>query len=284
MHTRHACLALCLVFAGFAVAGEPGGDDKRRLVEQKMRLVEMLVSTQAAKAQTAGTPPSERLERGTAALLQARQALADNRLDDAAQILDTALRSNSPASGTTPSALSQEAARNAYQNLVEQVATYRASVEDLATHPRQGSAARVLLTRIDGKCAEARKLAGAGNLEAANRALGEAYQLAVGELAKMRAGEEVVLSLNFASPVEEFAYETRRFESSQIMATMLVREGKAEGDRQKLVEDFLAEARRLRGDAEGLAKAGRQKEAVGIMEKAVAQLNRALQAMGVPVF
>lgn len=279
-----AGFVLILLAAGLALAGEPVADDRRRLVEQKMRLVEMLVSTQATKAQTSGAPPSERLERASTALLQARQAMSESRLDEASQILDAALRSSSPAPGTNSATLSQEALRSAYQNLVEQVATYRASVDDLATHPRLGSAARVLLTRIDGKSAEARKLAAAGHLDGANRTLGEAYQMAVGELAKMRAGEEVVLSLNFASPAEEFAYETRRFESSQIMAAMLLREGKAEGERRGPIDGFLGEAKRLRDEADGLARAGRHRDAVGLMEKAVGQLNRALQAMGVPVF
>lgn len=279
MISARTLLGFLLLLSFAAQAQDSTPEDRRRLVEQKMRLVEMLVSTQAGKAS------SERLERSTAALSQAKQALTENRLDDAAGILDAALRTSAPAPGASKSsALSQEALRSAYQNLVEQVATYRASVEDLATHPRLGSAARVLITRIDGKSAEARKLVAAGNQEAANRTLGEAYQLAVGELAKMRAGDEVVLSLNFASPAEEFAYETRRFESSEMMATMLLKEGKAEGDRRQSVDAFLAEGKRLRGDADGLARSGRHKEAVGVMEKAVAQLTRALQAMGVPVF
>ncbi len=274
-----------LLAAGLALAQAPSADGGRRLIEQKVKLLEMLVSSQAAKAQSAGTPPSERLERSGAALIQARQALAADRLEEAGQILDTALRSSASASaGATPAGLSEDARRNSYQNLVEQVATYRASVEDLAAHPRSGRAARELLARLDGKSADARRLAAAGNLEAANRSLGEAYQLAVSELSRLRAGEEVVLSLSFASPAEEFAYEIRRFESNEILVAMMIRDGKADGDRRAPVEALRAEGRRLRGEAEQLAHAGRHRDAVALMEQAVGQLNRALQAMGLPVF
>lgn len=284
MKTAALALALCLVAAA-AVAQETSPEDKRRLVEQKMRLVEMLVRTQATKSLASGSAPSERLDQGTAAIIQARQALQENRIDDAGRILDGALRSTSAGqAGAAAPGLNEEAQRRTYQNLVEQVATYRASVEELAAHPRLGRAARELLTRIDGKSAEARRQATGGSLEAANRTLGEAYQLAVGELSRLRAGEEVVLSLKFASPAEEFAYEVKRYESNQILVNMMVSDGKAEGERQALVNGFAGEARRLRGEADGLARSGRHREAIPLMESAVGQLNRALQAMGVPVF
>ncbi len=275
-----------LLAATLAAAQEGSPDDRRRLVEQKIRLVEMLVNTQAAKSSAASAPHApERLEKGRNALALARQALDDNRFDDAARILDDALRSSASAQRAQPPAsLSEDALRHAHQNLIEQVATYRASVEEVATHPRIGSAARVLLTRIDAKSAEARKRAGAGELALANRLLGEAYQLAVSELSRLRSGEEVVHSLNFSSAAEEYAYEIRRFESNQLLVNMMVGDGKADGDRRSAIDNFQSEGRRLLGEADGQARAGQYKEAVHLMEAATGQLNRALQLMGVPVF
>ena len=275
-----------LLAATLATAQEGSPDDRRRLVEQKIRLVEMLVNTQAAKNSAASAPHApERLEKGRNALALARQALEDNRFDDAARILDDALRSSASAQRAQPPAsLSEDALRRAHQNLIEQVATYRASVEEVATHPRIGSAARVLLTRIDAKSAEARKHVGAGELAQANRLLGEAYQLAVSELSRLRSGEEVVHSLNFSSAAEEYAYEIRRFESNQLLVTMMVNDGKADGDRRSAIDSFQSEGRRLLGEADGQARAGQHKEAVRLMEAATGQLNRALQLMGVPVF
>ncbi|HEY9194473.1 MAG TPA: hypothetical protein VIO81_16520 [Methyloversatilis sp.] len=275
-----------LLAATLATAQEGSQDDRRRLVEQKIRLVEMLVNTQAAKNSAATAPHApERLEKGRNALTLARQALEESRFDDAARILDDALRSSASAQRAQPPAsLSEDALRRAHQNLIEQVATYRASVEEVATHPRIGSAARVLLTRIDAKSAEARKRAGTGELALANRLLGDAYQLAVSELSRLRSGEEVVHSLNFSSAAEEYAYEIRRFESNQLLVNMMVGDGKADGDRRGAIDNFQSEGRRLLGEADGQARAGQYKEAVHLMEAATGQLNRALQLMGVPVF
>ena len=279
---RTSGLALVLALAIFAggVRSETDGAGKQ-LVEQKIRLLEMLVASPSAKADSGGLG-----ERGSRALALAREAVAEGRYGEAAGLVDDVLRSSAAATRkpTVDASLSDSALRLAHQNLIEQVATYRASIEDLLGDPKHGGAARALLIRIDTHSGQARGEAGAGRLAEANRILGDAYKLAVGELSRLRAGQEVVMSLNFASPAEEYAYEINRFESSEMMVGMMIGEGKVEGDRKALVEDFRGEARRLRGEAEAEAKSGRHKEAVAKMEKAGAQLNRALQTMGVPVF
>ncbi len=283
---RSLVLALALVLSAGVLAQSASPDDKRKLVEQKMKLLEMLVNSPSAKASPGKGDAPSLAEKGGKALELARGAVAESRFDEAAQILDDALRSSSSSArrgGPDPS-LSESALRLAHQNLVEQVATYRASVEDLVGEPKIGAAAKGLLARIDAQSAAARKEVGAGRLDAANRILGDAYKLAVTELSRLRAGHEVVMSLNFASPADEYAYEIKRFESGELMVGMLIGEGKADGDRRALVDGFAAEGRRLRGEAQRLAQSGQHKEAVGLMEKATAQMNRALQAMGVPVF
>ena len=290
MDRRHSlgsslATALILLALSSAEAQEPQPVDQRRLIEQKIRLVEMLVNAQVAKSSTAAPEQAnERLEKGKSALNQAREAISNQRFDEAGKILDDALRSSSSQRGQPSASLSADALRHSHQYLIEQVATDRASIEEVANHPRIGSGARTLLARIDAKRAEAGRHAGAGNLREANRLLSDAYQIAIAELSRLRAGEEVVLSLNFASPAEEYAYELRRFESNQILVTMMIDDGKAAGDRRTMVGDFETQGRRLRSEAEELARAGRHKEAATRMEMATGQLNRALQIMGVPVF
>ncbi len=278
---RLGLLALALVCLSPCVVAE-GADGARRLAEQKLRLLEMLLASPSAKADAGGLG-----ERGARALAQAKEALASGQFDEASRAVDEILRSSASQAarrtgGDAP--LADSALRLAHQNLIEQVATYRASVEDLLADPRLSSAARGLLVRIDAHTAEARKEAGSGRLSEANRILGDAYRLAVGELSRLRSGQEVVLSLNFASPADEYAYEIKRYESGEMMVGMMRGEGRAEGERRVLVEDYAAQARSLRNDAEAQARAGRHREAVSTMEKATALLNRALQSMGVPVF
>lgn len=246
----------------------------------------MLVATQAAKASTADNKSStERLEKGKNALAIARNALNSNRLDEASQALDDALRTSS-SKQQLPSAtsLSTDALRHTHQNLIEQVATYRAAIEDLIKQPKHGGEARKLIAHIDTKIAEAGKHTGAGDLTVANRLLSEAYQLAIAGLSRLRAGDEVVNSLNFSTPAEEYAYEIRRFESNKILVGIMIGDGKAEGAQRNMVSDLEARGVQLRIDAEALARKGEHKEAVLRMEMAIGQLNRALQIMGVPVF
>lgn len=275
-----------ILLASLVAAQTPEPQDRRRLVEQKIRLVEMLVATQAAKASTADSKSStERLEKGKNALVLARNALNGNRLDEASQVLDDALRTSS-SHQQLPSAasLSGDALRHTHQNLIEQVATYRASIEDLIKQPKHGSEARKLIAHIDTKTAEAGRHAGTGNLTVANRLLSDGYQLAIAGLSRLRAGEEVVNSLNFATPADEYSYEIRRFESNQILVGIMLGDGKAEGAQRNMVSDLEARGVQLRIEADALARKGEHKEAVLRMEIAIAQLNRALQIMGVPVF
>ena len=283
---RYVLALLALLAIPYASAQSAGAGDKRQLLEQKIRLVEMLVNSQAAKNKSASAPgASERLDKSRASLEQARLALSKDLFDEAGKILDEALRtSSSPRRESMESNLSDESYRHAHQNLIEQVATYRASVEDLLATPRISAAARLVLGRIDAMSAEARKLAGEGRLDKANKVLGEAYQLAVSELSRLRAGDEVVLSLNFATPKDEYAYELRRFESSHILIKIMLEDGAADSNKRSLVEKFVNEGFRLRTEAQGQAKEGHYPEAIRLMEGASTQINRGLQSVGVPVF
>ena len=65
---------------------------------------------------------------------------------------------------------------------------------------------------------------------------------------------------------------------------MMIAEGRADGQKRNLVDDLVTEGNKLKSRADDEATAQRHKEAVGLMEKAVGQLNRALQSMGIPVF
>ena len=92
------------------------------------------------------------------------------------------------------------------------------------------------------------------------------------------------MSLKFDTPADEYAYEQKRYGSSLIMIDMMIGEGRAEGQKRKLVDSFVTEGNRLRSLAEAEASSRHHKEAVVLMEKAGGQLNKALQSMGIPVF
>lgn len=283
-----------VVAAMFAVAvgaqvPADGSDQKRRLVEQKIRLVEALLNSPAARGAAAGAEkdPRSLIELGKQAVDDARKALAEARFDEAAKLADDALRSVSSASrrmSPGEGGLPESAQRKNLQDLADQVGMYRNSVEELTKDPQRAAPARALLARIDGLAAESRQLADAGRVGEAGKKMAEAYKVAVEELSRLRAGQEVLLSLKFETPADEYAYEKKRFASNEIMVDMMLAEGRAAGDKRRLVDGFVEEGRKLGEQADEQAKAGRHTEAVKLMEQASAQLIRALQSMGIPVF
>lgn len=263
------------------------GEQKKRLIEQKIRLLETLLGSPAAK-----NPSPENAAEVGALVTESRQVIerarkeaADARFDDAGKLLDDAMKAIGKVTRKKADAgFADSAQRKTYADQSEQIATYRKSVVDLTRHPQAGAGARSLLEKIDLLTGEAKQLAAADRLGEANRKLADAYKLVTEDIARLRQGHEVVMSLKFDTPAEEFSYEEKRFGSNRIMADMLISEGKADGDKRKLIDPFLSEAGRLQREAETLARAGSHKEAVKAMEKANGQLVKALQMMGVPVF
>lgn len=279
------CITPCLA----QTSGAEGLAQKRQLIEQKIRLLDMLVNSPAAKNAAAGRDPESAamIEKGRQSFEAAKKALADNRLDEASRLLDETLKATSSASrkiSPDGSGLSESAQRKSLADMAEQVASYRASVVELTRDDKTATAARQLLVQIDALLSESKQLADAGRLGDANKKMASAYKLTVEQIAKLRAGQEVIMSLKFETPADEYAYEQKRFSSSLTMIDMMIGEGRAEAQKRKLVDSFVSEGNRLRSLAETEASAQRHKDAVVLMEKASGQLNKALQSMGVPVF
>lgn len=281
-------LSAVLAAAVGAQAPADDADQRRRLIEQKIRLVDILINSPAGRSAAEGHEADFRalIEQGHQAVDDARKALVDGRFDEAAKLADDALRSVSSASRrmSQEGALSEDAQRKNLRDLGDQVGMYRGSIEELAKDPQKSAGAKALLGRVDGLTAESKQLAEAGRLGEAGKKMAEAYKIAVEELSRLRAGQEVLLSLKFDTPADEYAYEKKRFASNEIMVDMMIAEGRAAGDKRRLVDGFVEAGRRLGTQAEEQATAGRHAEAVKLMEQASAQLVRALQSMGVPVF
>jgi hypothetical protein len=288
MRRSIGCLALAAIVLSMPAAAQtaPDPDQQRRLAEQKLKLVEMLVNSPAAQASAASkdAETASLIERGRSLLKNAREALAAQRPADAAQALDEALRSVARANSRNSGGLSDSVQKQRLQDMSEQVTTYRGSLVELTKNPKLAAAAQAALLRVDTLAEEGRRLAAAGRLGDANKKMAESYKTAVEEISRLRAGEVVTMSLKFDTPVEEYAYEQKRFQSNEILVGMMIAEGRAEGDKRRLVDGFVQEAGRLKASAIDLAIGNNHKEAVAAMEKAFIQLNRALQAMGVPAF
>ena len=280
-------LWLCITLAVPAAAQTaPDPEQQRRLAEQKLKLVEMLVNAPAAKAAAASKDAETAglIERGRSLLGNAREALAAQRYPEAGTALDEALRSVAKANSRNAGGLSDSVQKQRLQDMSDQVATYRGSLVEILKNPKTGAEAQAALNRVDALADEAKRLATAGRLGDANKKMAESYKLAVEEISRLRAGEVVTMSLKFNSPAEEYAYEQKRFQSNEILVSMMIADGRADGDKRRMVDGFVQEAGKLKADAISQAINNNHKEAVAAMEKAFIQLNRALQTMGVPAF
>lgn len=274
---------------GAQPAGTASLDSKQKLIEQKIRLLDMLINSPAAKkaAESHDVNSAGLIAKGRLTFEAAKQALAEQRLDDASRMLDESIKATSAAArklSASGSELSESAQRKSLADMAAQVATYRVAVVDLTRDNKLAVEARQLLQRMDALSAESRQLAEAGKLGDANKKLAAAYKLSLEEISRMRAGQEIIMSLQFETPADEYAYEQKRFGSNLSMVDMLIVEGRAEGQKRPLVDGFVMEGNKLKNQADTEAIGGRYKEAVTLMEKATGQLNRALQSMGIPVF
>jgi len=130
-------LLLGLLNLGLAQSSGPGNiESRQKLIEQKIRLLDMLVNSPAAKKAAISTDldSAALIEKGRMSFEAAKQALTEQRLDDASRMLDEALKATSSAArkiSASGSELSESAQRKNLADMAAQVATYRVAVVDL---------------------------------------------------------------------------------------------------------------------------------------------------------
>ena len=287
-HRLIAGMAVLLALAGPPLSAQtaPDAESQRRLAEQKLKLVDMLVNSPKARAAGEGgdSETAALIGRGRQLLQQAREALSAQHYPEGSQALDAALQNVSKANNRSAGELSESVQKQRLHEMSEQVASYRTALLELSKAKGAATTAQATLRQVDLLAEEGRKAAAAGLLGDANKKMAQAYKLEVEEVARLRAGQEVLMSLKFDTPADEYLYEQKRYESNQILAGMMIGEGRADGDKRRMVDGFLSEAGKLKDAAAALAQARQHAEAVAAMEKAGLQINRALQAMGVAVF
>lgn len=255
------------------------------LLEQKLRLVEAMIATsqQRLAGQGESSPAHSLLETGRQQAAQARGLIAAGEPQRAAAILDQVLKTLARSAGL-PLRRSDEALREEIAALSEQTESYRASLADLLRKAEASAEVAQANQQLQAAISVAQGLAQAGRLEEAKRNWATAYQLAVAAIGRFRAGETVVLSLNFASPAEEYAYEERRFQSHATLVRLNLADRDPEPAQRAMIESMDLEARNKRQLAANEATLGRHRDAVTLMEEANGRLVRALQALGLAVF
>jgi hypothetical protein len=143
------------------------------------------------------------------------------------------------------------------------------------------AAAAASASEVRSMAQEADRLAATGRLSEAQSLLDQAYDEVKVAVEKMRGGDTLVRSLDFASPEEEYRYELDRNETHEMLLQVLLEDKQLDARAQQQVDKFVADGRRLRKKAEQEAGAGRYKDAIGTLEQATKELLRAIRSAGV---
>jgi len=135
--------------------------------------------------------------------------------------------------------------------------------------------------KIRATAEQADRLASSGRLSEAQSLLDQAYDEVKGAVEKMRRGDTLVRSLDFASPEEEYRYELDRNETHDMLVKILLEDKRLDARAQQRVDQFIADGHKLREKAEREAQAGRYQQAIRTLEQSTKELVRAIRSAGV---
>lgn len=230
-----------------------------------------------------------RIRRAEAAFPQ-QPAEARGALDEAYVMVKAGLRdlaaSASPAAPSAPPAPTatappgqQPATRADFNRRMDSARALHTALQRIATE-KQDAAAQSEALAVQQLLASAEATAGAGDLGRARTQLDEAYTRARGGIERLRGGDTLVRSLNFATKDEEYRYELDRNDTFQMLVRLLVPEQSAPDERMRT---FLAKATQLRREAEAQAERREFEAAVKTLEDSTREYQKVIRNAGVMI-
>ncbi len=254
--------------------------DRVRL-EQRLAAVETLIERSSGARQIeegGGAPAREKRARARDIYRQARAAYDGGQLALASQLLPRAsmemfeaVRLASPEQVTGPKASADFNARLETVNAL--LAAFRRVAAEKGGAPGTAETGR----DIEGRIAEAQRLAQAGNLAAGRAELDRAYLLTKAAVSTLRGGDTLVRSLEFANKEEEYRYEIDRNDTHRMLIRVLL-DGKPDNAQTR---GFVGRAAQLRAQAEGVAARRDHAGAIELLEESTRELVRAIRGAGV---
>jgi hypothetical protein len=267
--------ALLLTFASAAAAAVSPEGKVIHAVEQRLTLASQLIQRM----------PDGEARQSFATGLEALQTRFLERVDevlaaDANAFLQQVMagyRAVAPAAKSPNS----ERERQRYEAKQQQVQAFHESY--LALIEERGEQVRSALDeeKFHARLVSAAELASAGKYAGAYLLADDANHQLIEALRELRDKETVEYRLEFASAAEEYAYETRRFQSQTVLLEMLIAEKEPSLESRTLIQSFVGRANSMNSQAEALAKAGDFKQAVDEQEGAVRELVKAMRLVGV---
>jgi hypothetical protein len=271
-------LVLILALPAIAVVGEAE-------VRSKAKALAKLLSSPTAQAIEGGAEDKPRalLAEARANRDLAQAALGQNKLDEADQHLTKALGLISQATVLSSWRKGPENAKAVrYKDTLESIALYRESFSE-AAKPKGPAAFRLLdAAKLDTALAQAKALAAINRYDEANDQLAEALTMVESAVIRLRNSETVTYSRDFATPRDEFRFESERLATYQSLLPRLIAErGKTTApDARAKVYELKDQSERLHSQALTEAGKGNYEKAITMMQEAQDRLLAAAQALG----
>lgn len=272
-----ACLPASLVGAQEANA--------RAQVERRLGSVQTLIegSSGAKQIETAGNPGAAQKRADAKALHeQASRAFAagdypatSKYLDDAARTMFEAVRLASPETVK---------ASKDRQDFDARLASTKALLDAqrrISQEKGAGPANADVVRKVESLVARAETLAGADKLTEARGVLDQAYLASKAAVERLRSGDTLVRSLNFASKEEEYHYELDRNDTHLMLVKLLLDERRGNASVDALVQKHVDAAQGKRQIALGQAAQRQFEAAIASLEESTRELVRAIRGAGV---
>lgn len=172
-----------------------------------------------------------------------------------------------------------------YKALLAEITDYQTSYQNnLKRLKKQGALDESIVLdekKFAGVMTEAKSYAGRKNYVHANKLLQQAQTTMTVALHKMLDSKTLVYDLNFETPADEYKYEVKRFTGYEELIPIAIEAKKPAAGAVKLMESFLAKARKRRDEAQAKAGVGDYPSAIEMMLQATKTVRRALRMVGV---
>lgn len=282
-------LALCLASLSAAplcaATKTPGFSADPASVKSRLENVRRLVTTSSgaervaagndADARAAQAIARAHLEKAEAAYRAGDMGAANAELQKATEAMFGAIRRM----GTGRAGV--EKRHREFDSKAESVETLLGAVERVAREKGSLSTVEARAAEIRRKAQSARRLEQAGKAEPAAELLNAAYEEAKIELERLREGDTLVRTLDFASAEDEYHYELDRNDTHQMLLKVLLEDKVNDPGTKKLIDGYVGKSSDFRSKAEHEAEGGHHERAVKSLEEATKYLQRAIRSAGV---
>ncbi len=257
-------------------------------VKQKIDFANMLVNvSKGAQRISASSNVQAKDMLGSARghLDASRTALAAGDVGKAQTEVDESLKLVSAAARMVPSD-SQEVTdpKFKYNELLDAIKTFESSYKQHRDRlaAKKGNAANTLDTKkFQDALTQARGHADAGHYDEANKSLMGAQRMVTSALGALLNAETVVYDKNFTTPAEEYQYELARYKSYEELIPIAIEQRNPPATTLEKMRELAERAKGMHGEAVQQATKQDYATAIGNLQDATIQLQRALMIAGV---